>query len=387
MTQHEETRLVHTARAHMEGETCSVNPPVIRTSTVLYRDTGTMKSVRARRDRGERVFTYGARGTPTTFALEDAISEIEQGDRTMLFPTGLAAIAHVFLSTLKPGDHVLLSESIYGPARALATRFLLPRGIECEFYGGGHPEVARRLKPATRLVYVEVPGSIIYDMQDLPAIARLLEGRDTLLAADNTWGAAGLYRPLALGADISAIAITKYIAGHSDLMMGSVTAKGKIADQLWFDAGLLGQSVSSDDAYSALRGLRTAKARLAMHAAHAREVIAWLQQRSEVDRVLYPALPSDPGYELWKRDCAGAHGLLSVVFEAAISQDDVDRMVDKLKLFGLGASWGGYESLAMVYPKGGIKGLEGGALVRLHIGLEDPLDLIADLEQAFSVFG
>jgi cystathionine beta-lyase len=386
MTQHEKTRLVHTARGQLETDTSAVNPPIVRASTVLYRDTGTLKSIRLRREKGERIFSYGARGTPTTFALEDAITEIEQGRRTMLFPTGLAAIAHVFLSVLRPGDHMLLSESIYGPARAIATRYLSERGIDCEFYPGGHEEVARRLRPETRMVYVEIPGSIIYDLQDLPAIARLLEGRDTLLAADNTWGAAGLYRPLALGADISIIAITKYIAGHSDLMMGSVTATERSADKLWYDAGLLGQTVSSDDAYTALRGLRTAAARIAMHEAHAREVIRWLEQQPEVERILYPPLPSHPGHEIWRRDFSGANGLLSVAFRPHISQDAVDQMVDRLELFGIGASWGGYESLAIVYPKGGIKGWSGGALVRLHIGLEDPRDIIADLGQAFSVF-
>jgi cystathionine beta-lyase len=384
MTQHEKTRLVHAARGHVESDTSAVNPPIVRASTVLYRDTETLKSVRLRRERGERMFAYGARGTPTTFALEDAITEIEQGSRTMLFPTGLAAIAHVFLSVLKPGDHMLLSESIYAPARAIVTRYLSERGIACEFYPGGHEEVARRLRPETRMVYVEIPGSIIYDLQDLPAIARLLEGRNTLLAADNTWGAPGLYRPLTLGADISIIAITKYIAGHSDLMMGSVTANARSADQLWYDAGLLGQTVSPEDAYTALRGLRTAAARIAMHAAHATEVIRWLERQPEVEGILYPPLPSHPGHEIWRRDFSGANGLLSVVFKPRISQDDADRMVDRLKLFGIGASWGGYESLAIVYPKGGVKGWSGGALVRLHIGLEDPRDIIADLDQAFS---
>ncbi len=384
MTERDKTRLVHMARAPQTEESGTVNPPVVRASTVLYRDTDAMQSIRSRREKNERVFSYGSRGTPTTFALEDAITEIEQGDRTNLFSTGLSAIAHVFLSVLKPGDHVLLSESIYGPARAIAVRYLEPRGIACEFYPGGHEEIAKRLRPDTRMIYLEIPGSIIYDMQDLPAIAKLVEGRNIVIAADNTWGAAGLYRPLALGADISIIAITKYIAGHSDVMMGSVTAKGPIAEQLAFDAGLLGQTVTPDDAYLALRGLRTVSARFPMHVAHAKEVIAWLEKQPQVDKVLYPGLPSHPGYEIWKRDCAGQNGLLSVAFKKPIRQADVDRMVDHLKYFGLGASWGGYESLAMVYPEGGIKGWNGGALVRLHIGLEDPADIIADLSQAFA---
>src|SRR5215813_7248176 len=176
----------------------------------------------------------------------------------MLFPSGLAAIAHVFLSLLRPGDHVLLAETIYGPARAIALNYLAPRGITCEFYPGGHEEVAKRLRPSARLVYLDNPGSIVYDIQDVPALAQLLQGRNTLLAVDNTWGCPGLYRPLALGADISIVAVTKYIAGHSDLMMGSVSAGPRCADLIWGDARLLGQTVSPDDAYSALKGLRTA---------------------------------------------------------------------------------------------------------------------------------
>ena len=382
MSERDKTRLVHSSRAKLSGEVGAVNPAVVRASTVLYRDIATRRAVQARRAKGERAFSYGANGTPTTFALEDAINEIEGGERTVLLPTGLAAIAHTFLATLRPGDHLLLAETIYGPARAIAVGYLAKRGIACEFYAGGHEEVARRLKPETRMVYLDNPGSIVYDVQDVPALADLLAGRETLLAVDNTWGCPGLYRPLALGADISVVAVTKYVAGHSDLVMGAVSAGKRCADQIWGDARMLGQNVSSDDAYSALRGLRTAAARLAMHQAHTAEVIAWLQRQPQVQRVLYPALPSDPGHALWKRDFTGANGLLSMEFKADISQADADRFVDSLRLFGIGASWGGYESLALTYPS--IHGWKGGALVRLHIGLEDPADLIADLARGFS---
>lgn len=252
---------------------------------------------------------YGASGTPTAFALEDAINEIEGGERSVLLPTGLAAIAHVFLSLLRPGDHMLLGETVYGPARAIALNFLGPRGIACEFYPGCQEEVAKRLRPSTRLVYLDNPGSIVYDIQDVPALARLLKGRDTLLAVDNTWGCPGLYRPLALGADLSVVAITKYVAGHSDLVMGAVAAGPRCADQLWRDAALLGQTVSPDEAYNALKGLRSAAARLAMHTAHAAEVVAWLKQQPQVKRILYPPLPEDPGHALWQRDFKGANGL------------------------------------------------------------------------------
>jgi cystathionine beta-lyase len=378
----DKTRLVHLSRAEMAGEVGTVNPPVVRCSTVLYRDIGTRKDVRARREKGERLFAYGASGTPTSFALEDALSEIEGASRTVLLPTGLAAIAHVFLSLLRPGDHLLLAETVYGPARAIAVNYLSKRGITCEFYPGGHEEVEKRLRPETRMVYLDNPGSIVYDIQDVPALAKLLAGRQTLLAVDNTWGCPGLYRPLALGADISVVAITKYVAGHSDLVMGAVCAGPRCADQLWRDASLLGQTVSPDDAYSALKGLRTVAARMAMHQAHTAEVIAWLKRQPQVSRILYPALPEDPGHTLWKRDFRGANGLLSIEFKPHISQNSADRLIDSLRLFGIGASWGGYESLALTYPM--IHGWHGGALVRLHIGLEDPADLVADLSQGFA---
>lgn len=382
MGDRQKTRLVHVSRAGVSGEVGTVNPPVVRCSTVLYRDMATRKAVRARRDGGERTFSYGASGSPTAYALEDAINEIEGGARTMLLPTGLAAIAHVFLSVLKPGDHVLLADTIYGPARNIAVNYLSDRGIDCEFYPGGHVEVERRLRPDTRMVYLDNPGSIVFDVQDVPALAKLLRGRDTLLAVDNTWGCPGLYRPLALGADISIVAITKYVAGHSDLVMGSVSANSRCADQIWRDASLLGQTVSPDDAYSALKGLRTAAARIAMHRAHTEEIIAWLEKQPQIKRILYPARPGDPGHALWKRDFAGANGLFSIELAPPASQDDADRFVDSLRLFGIGASWGGYESLALTYPK--IAGWNGGALIRLHIGLEDPADIIADLARGFA---
>ena len=382
MSDREKTRLVQMSRAKMIGEVGTVNPAVVRCSTVLYRDIGTRKAVRARRAQGVREFSYGASGTPTTFALEDAINEIEGGQRTILLPSGLAAIAHVFLSLLEPGDHVLLAETIYGPARAIAVNYLSKRKIACDFYGGGHEDIAERLRPETRMVYLDNPGSIVYDIQNVPALAKLLAGRNTLLAVDNTWGCPGLYRPLALGADISIVALTKYVAGHSDLVMGSVSASRRCADRLWSDASLLGQTVSPDDAYSALKGLRTASARRAMHQAHALEVIRWLEQQPQVERILYPALPNHPGHSLWKRDFQGANGLLSVAFKPHISQADADRFVDSLRLFGIGASWGGYESLALTYPM--IHGWSGGALVRLHIGLEDPGDLVLDLARGFA---
>lgn len=382
------TRLVHTARPRMAGPSSPVNPPVVRASTVLYRDTDAAREVVRRRQAGERVLTYGARGTPTTFLLEEALNEIEQGERTQLLSTGLAAVAHVLLSLTKPGDHVLLADTIYYPAREIADRFLTPRGVVCEYYRGGREgpgEVARRLRKETSLVYLDNPGSIVFDIQDLPAISTVVKaaGSKAAIAVDNTWGAAGLYTPLALGADVSIVALTKYIGGHSDLLMGSVTANGEVARRLWHDAELLGQTVSADDAWMMLRGLRTAAGRLAQQTAHAAVVIDWLQQRPEIERVLYPPLPSDPNHALWKRDFKGGNSLFSAVLAPEWSVAHSDRMLDAFRLIGIGASWGGYESLVLNYPTG-VKGWTGGTIVRFHVGLEDPADVIADLERGLA---
>jgi cystathionine beta-lyase len=388
MTERDKTRMIHMCRTLPQGEVRPVNPPLVRASTVLYPNTSHRLDLARRREAGERNFMYGARGTPTTFALEDALTEIEGGKRTQLFSTGLAAIAHLFLSVLKPGDHMLLAETIYGPARNIAEEYLRPRGIISEYYAGGAEavsDVARRLRPETKVVYLDNPGSIVFDVQDLPAMVAAVKaaGSDALIAVDNTWGAGGLYRPLALGADISVIALTKYIAGHSDITMGSVTANERIADQLWRDSHVLGQTVSPDDAYQVLRGIRTVSARLAMAYEHAKEVIGWLEKQPQVARVLFPALPSDPGYALWKRDFKGANSLLSIELAAGLTQAHAAACIDALKLFGIGASWGGYESLALTYPQG-VRGWKGGALIRLHIGFEDPADIIADLGQGFA---
>ncbi len=378
----QKTRFVRLGRDHGAAPPTTVNPPIVRASTVLYGTVDKMIDIRKRGDAGEHILRYGSRGTSTTFALEQAITEIEGGAYTTLFPTGLAAIAHAFISVLRPGDHVLLADTIYGPTRTLATDFLPQRGVTCEFYPGGHEEVAKRLRDNTRMVFLDNPGSIVYDIQDVPALAALLHGRETVLAVDNTWGAAGLYRPITLGADISIVAVTKYIAGHSDIMMGSVTANERCAKALRDDARILGQVVSPDDAYQALRGLRTVAARLAMHQSHAEEVVGWLAQHPLVERVLYPALESDPGHHLWKRDFAGANGLLTIEFKSDVDQRRANAFAEALELFGLGASWGGFESLVMVYGK--VAGWTGGRVARLHIGLEDPHDLIADLEQALA---
>ncbi|WP_431128601.1 cystathionine beta-lyase [Variovorax paradoxus] len=382
-----ETRLAHTGKSSPHAGGKPVNPPLVRASTVVFDSVAAMRDARARRG-DERVFSYGARGTPTTFALEDAVSELEGGYRTRLFPTGLAAIGMVLLSYLKPGDHVLMSDSVYEPARNLVHSFLDPYGIRCTFFAADGSGVEERFEPNTRLVYAECPGSLVYEMCDLPRLAELAHARGALLAADNTWGSGVQYRPLALGADISLMAATKYLSGHSDVMMGTVATTREAWQPLNERCDAFGMTVSPDDAWLVLRGIRTLSARLQMHERHALEVAGWLEARPEVAAVFCPALPQHPGHELWKRDCRGTNGLVSFELQPGISNASVERFVDALTLFGRGSSWGGYESLVAWANMRAARSVTDwsarGAVVRLHVGLEAPSDLLADLARGFA---
>ncbi|MDP9990038.1 cystathionine beta-lyase [Variovorax boronicumulans] len=383
-----DTRLTRTGKAPAYFGGTPVNTPLVRASTVLFDSVAAMRDTRARRDE-ERAFSYGARGTPTTFALEDAVSELEGAYRTRLFPTGLAAIGMVLLSYLKPGDHVLLSDSVYEPTRNLVHSFLEPYGIRSSFFAADGDGIEDLFEPTTRLVYAECPGSLVYEMCDLPKLAALAHARGALLAADNTWGSGVQYRPLALGADISTMAATKYLSGHSDVMMGTVATTREAWQPLNERCDAFGMTVSPDDAWLVLRGMRTLSARLQMHERHALEVAHWLEARSEVATVFCPALPQHPGHDIWKRDCSGTNGLISFEFKPGTENAAVERFVDALELFGRGSSWGGYESLVAWTNMRAARSVTDwsprGAVVRLHIGLEAPADLKADLARAFTV--
>ncbi|RDU97223.1 cystathionine beta-lyase [Trinickia dinghuensis] len=359
----------------------AVNPSVVRASTVLFDTMADMNDARRRRGT-ERLFTYGARGNPTAFALEDVVAELEGGYRTRLFPTGLAAIAMVFLAYLRPGDHALISDCVYQPLRHFVSTFLEPWGVSVTYFRADGSDAASRMTPDTRLVYAECPGSLVYEMCDLPALAEIAHRHEALLVADNTWGSGLQYRPLTLGADVSIMAATKYLGGHSDVMMGTVTTTEAAWQRLATMSDAQGAAVSPDDAYLVLRGTRTLKARLTMHERHALEIAHWLTAHRTVARVFCPALPDHPGHALWQRDCTGTNGLVS--FELAnASNEAAERFVDGLSLFGIGASWGGFESLATVVNVAKTRTREdwhdAGPIVRLHVGLEDPRDLIADL--------
>ena len=377
------TRLLRAGRPHRGW----VNTPVTRASTYIFDSVQQWRDTRARRD-AERLVSYGARGTDSTHALEDALIELEGGFRAKAYPTGQAAIAMVLLAYLKGGDHVLITDAVYEPVRRFCAEHLARLGIACSYYHADGSDLAAQLRPNTRMIYAECPGSLAYEMMDLPAVAELARQHDCWLAVDNTWGSGLLYQPLALGADISIIAATKYLGGHADVMMGAVVTNERAWLPLERATVDFGQTVGADDAYLVLRGIRSLPARLAAHARGALHVAGWLQGRPEVARVLCPALPGDPYHALWQRDCKGTNGLLSIEFVQGIDEAGVERMIDAFQLFGLGASWGGFESLAipanMLRARTVADWRGRGAVLRLHIGLEDPDDLIADLEQAMT---
>jgi cystathionine beta-lyase len=389
MTRSRLTRLVQTGRPLHGSGTRPVNPPVMRASTVVFDTVADWRATRELRQT-RQVLSYGARGTETTFALENALAELEGGWRAKLYPTGLAAAAAVLLACLRPGDHLLITDAVYQPVRALCAELLQPLGIACEFYAADGSDIAQRLRPETCLVYAEVPGSLFSEMIDLPRLAHLARESGALLAVDNTWASGWLFNPLAHGADISILAVTKYIAGHSDVMMGAAVCNERAYPAVARASEALGQTASPDDAALALRGLRTLGARLRQHEQHALAVAQWLQGAPEVAQVFYPALPDHPGHGLWRRDFSGANGLMALELRERSPQRR-DACIDALRLFGIGASWGGFESLALPVEPGSARSVADwsgrGCFVRLHIGLEDPADLIADLAQAFAAAG
>ncbi|WP_353172766.1 cystathionine beta-lyase [Paracandidimonas soli] len=376
-----QTKLLRAGRPHKGW----VNTPVTRASTYIFENVAQWRDVRARRGE-ERLASYGARGTDSTFALEDALVELEGGYRAKAYCTGQAAIAIVLLSYLRAGDHLLLTDGVYEPVRRFCKEQLTRLGIEFTYFQPDGSDLAGKIRPNTRLIYVESPASLTYDMLDLPAVAELARKHDCLVAADNTWGSGYLYRPLALGADISVCAATKYLGGHADVMMGTVVTNKRAWQPLENATVDFGQTIGADDAFLMLRGIRSLPLRLAAHGKACLQVASWLQQRPEVARVYCPALPEDPGHALWKRDCTGQNGLLTVEFSPAVDAAAVERLVDSLQLFGLGASWGGFESLVIPVNIGAARSIgdwsRHGAMIRLHIGLEDTNDLINDLEQA-----
>ena len=381
------TRLTHGSRPAVRSHGF-VNPPVHRGSTVLH------PSCEARvangKRRFERVMTYGTQGGPTHYALEDMVAGIEGGTHCTILGTGLAAVAVPLLAFLKAGDHCLMPDSAYGPARSLAEGMLAGWGVETTFYDPTTTAeaLAPLWRPNTRVLYLESPGSHTFEMQDVPALCALARARGAVSMIDNTWGIHH-FQPFAKGCDISIQALTKYVGGHSDILLGSVTVATEAHHlQIRSAASAMGHYASPDDCWLALRGARTMAVRLAHQEEAGLTVARWLQTRPEVHSVLHPALPEDPGHAIWKRDFTGACSLFGVVFQPRYTEAEVFRFVDGLKLFGIGASWGGYESLALptnVAVTRSVMPPLPGQTVRLHIGLEEVADLIADLEQGLAL--
>ncbi|MFC7734417.1 cystathionine beta-lyase [Roseomonas sp. GCM10028921] len=380
------TRMSHHGRAgaRVHG---FVNPPVHRGSTVLFPDCESRKA--AGKQRYEQVLTYGTAGGPTHHMLENMIAEIEGGTRTLIVGTGLAAVMVPLLAYLKAGDHCLMPDSVYGPARNLADGLMTGFGIETTYYDPLVDEAATRalIRPNTKVVYTESPGSHTFEVQDIPAIARAAHAAGAKVLMDNTWGFHN-FQPFAHGVDVSIQALTKYAGGHSDILLGSVAVN---TPEDWSivkgAANQLGQFASPDDCWLCLRGLRTLPVRLKAQAENGLEVARWLEGRPEVLRLLHPALPSHPQHALYARDFAGACSLFGVVLQPRYTDADAEAVVDALSLFGIGASWGGYESLALPTAPSITRTATdprdfGGPIIRLHIGLEDTADLIADLAQA-----
>jgi cysteine-S-conjugate beta-lyase len=378
------TKLIHTDARAPDGF-ASLVTPVYRGSTTLFASAGAAED---RWDHDEAPYTYGLYGTPTTLELAARIAELEGGHRTFLTPGGQSAIALIYLAFLQADDHVLVPQSIYGPNAALAAQLLTRFAVDVEFYPpliGG--DIADLIKPNTRLIWCESPGSVTMEVQDIPAIALAAHRRGVLVALDNTW-AAGIYLDaFGCGADITMQALTKYVGGHSDLLLGSVTVKEqRLYKRLGSTWQGLGLAVSPDECSLALRGMQTLGVRLAAIEQSALEIARWLGLRPEVQRVLHPALPSCPGCEIWQRDFSGSTGAFSIVLVESFDRADVIAFVDGLNLFKIGYSWGGATSLAVPFALGPPRAQNpyGNRLVRINVGLEETVDLIADLEQSLN---
>jgi cystathionine beta-lyase len=364
----------------------TVNLPVIRASTVVFKDLADLEATQRRFDAGEPVPTYGILNMPLRVAFEEMMADLEGGTHAVTLPSGLAACTVAILACVSAGEHLLMVDSAYSPARRFCERTLKRLGVETTFYdplvGAG---IAELMRPNTRAVYLESPGSHTFEVQDFPAIAKVARERGATVIHDNTWATGAFFPSFEHGADVVVQAVTKYPAGHSDLLLGSVICNDALWPRVRETARELGQHASPDDIFLALRGMRTLDVRLRQHEASALEIARKLEGHAKVKRVLHPALPSDPGHALWKRDYRGSTGLFGIELDGG--KDEMKAFVEALELFAIGYSWGGYESLivpANIRGSRAVRPWTGGPLLRLQIGLEDPADLLADLEQALA---
>lgn len=387
-----ETKLITSGKNYKENKG-AVNVPVYRTSTVLfpsleaYNQAELGKSCYNPKNAQAQDYSYGISGTPTSFALQEAICEVEGAKYCVIFPSGLAAITITLLGLLESGDHILVSDSVYGPTRRFCNKELSRFGIEATYYDpliGS--EISKLIKKNTRLIFTESPGSLTFEIQDIPAITKIARQKGIPTIIDNSWASPLYFDPFKHGIDIALQAGTKYIGGHSDILFGVVTTNDdKLYQSLARARRNYGMNVSPDDCYLALRGLRTMSTRLKAHEEAALNVARWLEKRPEVTVILHPAFPSCPGHELWKRDFSGSTGLFSFILDKKYSKDAVANMVDNMKIFGIGASWGGFESLIMPIDPSNIRTASRwphkNTCIRIYTGLEAVLDIIKDLEK------
>ena len=377
----DDSLLAHAGR-HPFKNKGAVNPPVYHASTILY---PTLDSFYGRNPNFK--VTYGRKGTPTTFSLQDAVCELEGGAGAIVASSGLGAITTAILGCTKAGDHVLMTDSVYAPTRLYMDKMMRRYGVDVEYYdpliGAG---IEDKIRPETSVIFMESPGSWTFEIQDIPAIVAVAKKHNVTTMIDNTWAAGYFFKPLQQGVDISVQAATKYIVGHSDAMMGIITCNEATLPQVREAAFLLGMCAGPDDIYLAQRGLRTMGTRLRQHHKNGLALADWLKSRPEVSRVIHPALPEDPGHEIWKRDFTGACGLFGFIMDK-VPENALANMLEGLKFFGMGYSWGGFESLLIpVAPNSArtaTKWPETGQTMRIHVGLEDPVDLIRDLEAGF----
>lgn len=379
-----DTLLTHAGRYPRQNHGI-VNPPVYHASTILYPNLDAFEAIQKKREYGKT--TYGLSGTPTTFSFEEAVAKLEGAFRARAVGSGLAAITAPLLGCLQAGDHLLMVDNVYSPSRRFCEGLLKRFGVETTYYDpmlGG--DVATLFRANTRVLFLEAPGSLTFEMQDIPAMVAAARKAGVITMMDNTWASPYYFRPIEHGVDVSIQAATKYLCGHSDVIMGTVASNEALAERV--DAGIrdVGYFASPDDCYLVMRGMRTMAVRLPRHWQTSLTLARWLRQQPEVDRVYHPALPDDPGHAIWKRDFQGSTGLFSVGFKA-IPRDGLAAFVDGMRLFGMGASWGGFESLILPANPAPIRTATRwqapGPLLRIHAGLEDPDDLIADLDEAF----
>ncbi|WP_172199705.1 PLP-dependent aspartate aminotransferase family protein [Campylobacter sp. RM16188] len=380
-----DTKLTHIGRGDETLDVRPVNPTIMRASTILFKNHEAWQACRKARET-QRVLSYGARGTATNFELEKLICELEGGYRAQLFPTGLASLAMVLLNYASVGAHFIITDAIYGPVRSICDNFLNKIGVDIDFIKADASDIEEKIKPNTKLILCESPGSILYEIIDLPRLCKIAHAHNIPVAIDSTYSSSYLLSPIKFGVDIVVVAATKYLSGHSDVTMGIVV----INEKEWANFNKLpeifGFTASPDDAYLVLRGIRTLGVRLKAHEKNAKEIVEFLQTRDEIKTIFYPALKSHHNHEIFMRDHNGANGMVTIEFKDGINKDEAIKFVDNLNLFSIGASWGGYESLATVTvpPRTATDWSDRGPFVRFHIGLEDSGDLIEDLKQALN---